>query len=61
MFPSGLVIQAQQQSQHLAHSRKQKNTKSFTRKVGLRQDVTKNFDSCPSKPDGETLPSGFGI
>ena len=61
MFPSSLVIQPQQQSQHLAHSRKQKNNKSFTGKVGLTQDVTKTSDSCPSKSDAEVLPSRFGI
>ena len=61
MFPSSLVIQPQQQSQHLAHSRKQKNTKSFTGKVELRQDETKTSDSCPSKSEGEMLPSGIGI
>ena len=61
MFPSSLVIQPQQQSQHLIHSRKQKNTKSFTGKVGLTQDVTKTSDSCPSEPDGEMVLSRFGI
>ena len=61
MFPSSLVIQPQQQRQHLTHSRKQKYTKSSTGKVGLTQDVTKTFDSCPSKSDGEMLPSRFGI
>ena len=60
MFPLSLVIQAQQQSQHLTRSRKQKNTKSFTGKVELRQDVTKTSDNCPSKPDGEMFHSHFG-
>ena len=53
MLPSSLIIQPQQQSQHLAHSRKQKNAKPFTWKVGQRQDVTKASDSFPSKSDGE--------
>ena len=61
MFPSSLVIQPQQQSQHLAHGREQKNTESLTRKVELRQDVTKTSDNCPSKSDGDLLPSRFGI
>ena len=55
MLPSSLVTQPQQQSKHLAHSRKQKNTKPFTEKVGHRQDVNKTSDICPSKSDGETL------
>ena len=37
-FPSSLVTQPQQQNQHLAHSRKQENTKSFTGKIELRQE-----------------------
>ena len=61
MLPLSLVIQPQQQSQHLAHSRKQKNAKSFIGKVGQKQDVTKTSDSCPSKLDGEMLPTRFGI
>ena len=61
MLPSSLVIQLQQQSQHLAQSRKQKSTKPFTGKVGQRQDVTKISDSCLSKSDGEMLPTRFGI
>ena len=61
MFPSNLVMKPQQQSQPLAHSRKQKNTISFAGKVELRQDVIKTSDSCPSKSDGEMLPSHFGI
>ena len=61
MCPSSLVTQPQQQSQHVAHSRKQKNTESFTGKVGLTQDGTKTSDSCPSNPDGEMLATRFGI
>ena len=40
MLPSSLVIQPQQQNQHLPHSRKEKNTKLFTGKAGQRKDVT---------------------
>ena len=40
---------------------KTNNTKSFTGKVGLRQDATKTSDSCPSKTDGEMLLTRFGI
>ena len=61
MLPSNLALQPQQQSQHLAHSRKQKNTNPFTGKVGQRQDVPKTSDSCSSKSDGEMLPTRFEI
>ena len=53
MFPSSLIVQPEQQSQHFVHSRKQKNTKSFTGKVRLRRDVTKTSGRCMSKSDGE--------
>ena len=61
MPPSSLVIQPQQQHQHIVHSREQKNIKSFTGRIGQRQDVTETSDSCLSKSDGEILPTRFGI
>ena len=39
---------------------KTNNAKSFTGKVGQRQDVTKTSDSCSTKSDGELLPTRFG-
>ena len=41
--------------------RKRKKIKPFTGKVGWRHDVTKTCDNCPSKLDGEMIPSRFGI
>ena len=61
MLPSSLVNHPQQQTQHLAQSRKQKKAKSFTGEIGQRQDVTKTSASCPSKSDDEMLSTRFGI
>ena len=41
--------------------RKRKKIKPFTGEVGRKHDVTKTSDNCPSKLDGEMIPSRFGI
>ena len=58
MLPSSLVIQLQNKA---STSHTAEITRSFTGKVGQRQDETKTFDTCPSKSDGEMLPTRFGI
>ena len=51
MFPSSFSYPTR-----VTKPTQQKNTKSFTGKVGLRQDVTKTSLSCPSKSDSVMLP-----
>ena len=60
MSPSHIGIQPQQQPQGLTNNRKRKSLEKFTRNARQRH-LTKMSGSCPSKLDGEMLPSRSGI